>query len=156
MVEDKLKEMRNEDKFHAKFSTQRHFLGYEGRAAFPTNFDADYCYSLGFTAFLLLAAGANGYLSSVRNLAAPRSEWHAGGIPLTMMMNLEMRHGKMKPVIQKAYVDLEGKPFKTYTAHRKEWAAQTSFTYPGSIQYFGPAEIADAPSMTLQLESKED
>lgn len=155
MVGDRLAEMKNAGEFGGKFSALTHFFGYEGRCAFPSNFDADYCYSLGYTACVLINAGLTGYLSSVQNLARPSSEWTAGGIPLTMMMNMEERHGAMKPVIRKALVELSGAPFRRFAAHREEWAVKTSFRFPGAIQYFGPAEVADAPSMTLSLESEE-
>ena len=118
----------------------------------PSNFDADYCYALGRTAACLIASGVTGYMSSVQNLTAPAHEWIAGGIPTTMMMNMERRHGEMKPVIQKALVDLKGKPFAYFTAHRDEWAEETSFVYPGPIQFFGSPEICDQPSRTLILE----
>lgn len=154
MVDDSLRELKNEGTFKGKFSPLAHFFGYEGRCAFPSNFDADYCYSLGFSAFLLIANGLTGYLSSVRDLHKPASEWIAGGIPLTMMMNMEQRHGSMKPVIKKALVELEGKPFKTFASHRNEWAIKTSFSYPGAIQYYGPDEVCNQPSKTLLLEKK--
>ena len=152
MVESRLAEMKSEGKFIGKFSHQHHFFGYEGRCAFPSNFDADYCYALGYTAFMLIAGGLTGYMSSVRNLSKPASEWIAGGIPVTMMMNLEVRHGKPKPVIKKALVELDGKPFKTFKAARKKWAEETSFRYPGAIQYYGPDEVCNAPTLTLALE----
>lgn len=152
MVGDQLAEMKSRGQFDGAFSALTHFFGYEGRCAFPTNFDADYCYSLGHAACGLIAAGLTGYLSSVRNLAEPADKWTAGGIPLTMMMNMEERHGKMKPVIRKALVELADAPFKRFAAHREQWAIKTSFTFPGAIQYYGPAEVCDAPSMTLRLE----
>ena len=152
MVEKKLAVMKDRKKYNGKFSYQTHFFGYEGRCAFPTNFDSDYCYSLGFSAFVLIASGLTSYLSSVRNLTAPASEWIAGGVPLTMMMNLEQRHGSKKPVIKKALVDLNGKPFKTFEAKRSLWAEKTCFLFPGAIQYFGPHEVCDAPTVTLKLE----
>jgi len=152
MVEDRLKELKAEGKFKGKFSHQHHFFGYEGRCAFPSNFDADYCYALGYTAFTLISNGLTGYMSSVQNLSKPASEWIAGGIPVTMMMNLEMRHGKNKPVIKKALVELDGKPFKTFAAKRDTWALKTSFRYPGAIQYYGPDEVCNAPTLTLALE----
>ncbi len=152
MVASKLKEWTNEGKYNGKFSTITHFFGYEGRCAAPSNYDADYCYSLGYTASMLISAGKTGYLSSVRNTTAPASEWISGGIPITMMMNMERRHGVMKPVIQKALVELEGKPFKYFAANRDKWAFETSFVYPGPIQYFGPTEVCDQPSITLSLE----
>jgi len=154
LVEARLKEMKAAGSYTGSFSYQSHFLGYEGRSAFPSNFDADYCYSLGFTAFLLIANGLSGYISSIRNLARPTAEWVAGGIPLTMMMNLERRHGKEKPVIKKALVDLKGKPFKTFAAKRETWALTTSYLCPGAIQYFGPDEVCNMPTKTLVLEAK--
>jgi diphosphate-dependent phosphofructokinase len=155
MVSDRLAEMKNRGEFDGRFSALTHFFGYEGRCAFPSNFDADYCYSLGYAACVLINAGLTGYLASVQDLAKPADEWKAGGIPLTSMMNLEERHGAMKPVIRKALVELSGAPFKRFAAHRQEWALKTSFTFPGAIQYFGPPEVADAPSMTLRLEHGE-
>lgn len=152
MVEDRLNEMKTAGTYRGKFSSQSHFFGYEGRCAFPSNFDADYTYSLGYTAFLLIANGLTGYISSVRNVSRPADEWVAGGIPLTMMMNLEQRHGTKKPVIRKALVELDGAPFREFAAHRESWATDTAFTYPGAIQYFGPAEVCDQPTMTLLLE----
>jgi pyrophosphate--fructose-6-phosphate 1-phosphotransferase len=152
IVTDKLAEMKSEGRFQGKFSTQSHFFGYEGRCAFPSNFDTDYCYSLGYNAFLLIARGFTGYMSSIRNLAAPADEWVAGGIPITMMMNLEQRHGAMKPVIKKALVELDGKPFKSFAAHRDGWAVKTSYLYPGAIQYYGPDEVCNQPTITLTLE----
>ena len=152
MVESRLAELKTEGKFNGKFSHQHHFFGYEGRCAFPSNFDADYCYVLGYTAFALIANGLTGYMSSVRNLSRPASEWIAGGIPVTMMMNLEIRHGKNKPVIKKALVDLDGKPFRTFAASRAKWAVETSFRFPGAIQYYGPDEVCNKPTITLALE----
>ncbi|MDR1106485.1 MAG: diphosphate--fructose-6-phosphate 1-phosphotransferase [Treponema sp.] len=152
MTEKKLRELKKNGLYRGKFSPLGHFIGYEGRCAFPSNFDADYCYSLGFSAFVLIASGLSGYLSSVRNLTAPVPEWKAGGVPLTMMMNMERRHGAKKPVIKKALVDLDGKPFKTFDAQRDIWAVKTSFLFPGAVQYFGPPEVADEPSKTLKLE----
>jgi pyrophosphate--fructose-6-phosphate 1-phosphotransferase len=152
MVSKKLHELKTEGKYKGKFTALAHFFGYEGRCAFPTNFDADYCYSLGYSAFALIAAGFTGYLSCVRNLIAPASEWIAGGVPITMMMNIEQRHGEEKPVIKKALVELDSAPFKAFTAKRDEWAVNTSFTFPGSIQYFGPREVCDEPAKTLKLE----
>jgi pyrophosphate--fructose-6-phosphate 1-phosphotransferase len=154
MTEQKLRALKKEGVYTGKFSALGHFFGYEGRCAFPSNFDADYCYSLGFGAFVLIASGLTGYLSSVRNLTAPADQWIAGGVPLTMMMNMEQRHGSKKPVIRKALVDLEGAPFKIFAANRDAWAVKTSFLFPGSIQYFGPAEVCDQPTKTLQLEHK--
>ncbi|MCL2833535.1 MAG: diphosphate--fructose-6-phosphate 1-phosphotransferase [Treponema sp.] len=152
LVEKRLNKLKDEGVYKGKFSSLGHFFGYEGRCAFPSNFDADYCYSLGFNAFLLIASGLTGYLSSIKNLTAPASEWIAGGVPLTMMMNMEQRHGLKKPVIKKALVDLEGRPFKTFDLKRDIWAVKTCFLYPGSIQYFGPPEVCDIPSKTIALE----
>ena len=152
MVGTKLAEWKKDGRFVGKFAPLTHFFGYEGRCAMPSNFDADYCYALGRTAACLIAAGVTGYMSSVQNLTAPAKEWIAGGIPTTMMMNMERRHGEMKPVIQKALVDLSGKPFAFFVAHRAEWAKTTSFTYPGPIQFYGPVELCDQPSRTLALE----
>jgi pyrophosphate--fructose-6-phosphate 1-phosphotransferase len=154
MVEKRLAKLKEDGIYKGKFSPLGHFFGYEGRCAFPSNFDSNYCYSLGFCAFLLIASGLTGYISSVRNLVAPASEWIAGGVPLTMMMNLEQRHGSKKPVIKKALVDLEGAPFKAFDSMRDTWAVKTCFHFPGSIQYFGPREICDEPTKTLKLESK--
>ncbi len=152
MVGKKLAAWKAEGKFAGKFSAQHHFFGYEGRCAAPSNFDADYCYSLGYTASLLIASGKTGYMSSVRNTTAPAAEWIAGGVPITMMMNMERRHGEMKPVIQKALVKLDGAPFKAFAAQREVWAKETAYVYPGPIQYFGPTEVCDQPTKTLQLE----
>jgi pyrophosphate--fructose-6-phosphate 1-phosphotransferase len=152
MAEKLLAGMAENKLFKGKFSPLTHFFGYEGRCAFPSNFDADYCYSLGCGAFVLIAAGLTGYISSVRNLAAPPEQWIAGGVPLTMMMNLEHRHGSKKPVIRKALVDLNGRPFKTFDEQRDMWAVKTSFLFPGAIQYFGPSEVCDQPVKTLVLE----
>ena len=152
MVEKRLAAMKEKQLYSGKFTYQTHFFGYEGRCAFPTNFDADYCYSLGFSAFVLIASGLTGYISSVRNLIAPASEWLAGGVPLTMMMNLEHRHGSTKPVIKKALVDLNGNPYKTFVKNRETWAEKTCFLFPGAIQYYGPAEVCDQPTITLKLE----
>ena len=152
MVGTKLAEWKKDGRFVGKFAPLTHFFGYEGRCAMPSNFDADYCYALGRTAACLIAAGVTGYMSSVQNLTAPAKEWIAGGIPTTMMMNMERRHGEMKPVIQKALVDLNGKPFAFFAAHRAEWAKTTSFTYPGPIQFYGEPELCDQPSRTLALE----
>jgi pyrophosphate--fructose-6-phosphate 1-phosphotransferase len=152
MVESRLGDLKKAGTYKGKFSSLGHFFGYEGRCAFPTNFDADYCYSLGFSAFLLIASGLTGYLASVKNLVAPADQWIAGGVPLTMMMNMERRHGADKPVIRKALVELDGKPFKTFAAARETWALKTNFVYPGSVQYYGPAEICDQPTITLKLE----
>ena len=155
MVEDRLGEMKSAGTFAGAFSTQSHFFGYEGRCAFPSNFDADYCYSLGYIAFTLIASGLSGYMSSIKNLHRPAAEWLPGGIPITMMMNMEQRHGAMKPVIRKALVDLGGKPFETFAASREKWAAETSFRYPGAIQYYGPDEVCNQPTVTLMLEHSE-
>ena len=152
MVGNRLEEMAKEGKFKGKFSAQTHFFGYEGRCAAPSNYDADYCYSLGFTAAGLIEFGKTGYMSSVRNTTAPASEWISGGVPITMMMNMERRHGHLKPVIQKALVKLDGAPFKTFAAHRDKWAVNTDYVYPGPIQYFGPTEVCDQPTKTLQIE----
>lgn len=152
MVQHKLAELSAKGDYAGKFSSQSHFLGYEGRCAFPSNFDADYCYSLGFNAFLLIAHGLTGYISAIRNLAEPSDNWEAGGIPLTMMMNMESRHGKMKPVIKKALVDLNGNPFKDFAAKRTEWAQKSRYVYPGAIQYYGPDEVCNSPSLTIKLE----
>jgi pyrophosphate--fructose-6-phosphate 1-phosphotransferase len=154
MVSNRLEEWKAEGKYVGKFATQVHFFGYEGRCAAPSNYDADYCYSLGFTAAGLIASGKTGYMSSVRNTTAPASEWIAGGVPITMMMNMERRHGEMKPVIQKALVKLDGAPFKEFAAHRDTWAVNTDYVYPGPIQYFGPTEVCDQPTMTLKIEQK--
>lgn len=153
-VTKRLKEMKEEGTYCGKFSTQNHFFGYEGRCAFPSNFDSDYCYSLGYNAVLLLSANLTGYLSSVTQLSKPADQWQAGGIPITMMMNMEQRHGEQKPVIKKALVELDGEPFKYFQAHRDIWAVETAFTYPGAIQYYGPAEVCDQSTMTLKLEHK--
>ncbi len=152
MVGKKLAQWKAEGKYTGKFAAQHHFFGYEGRCAAPSNFDADYCYSLGYTAASLIANGKTGYMSSVRNTTAPADEWIAGGVPITMMMNMERRHGEMKPVIQKALVKLDGAPFKAFAAVRDEWALETAYVYPGPIQYFGPSEVCDQPTKTLQLE----
>jgi pyrophosphate--fructose-6-phosphate 1-phosphotransferase len=138
--------------YHGKFSGQGHYFGYEGRCAAPSNFDSDYCYSLGFNAAYLVAAGLTGYLSSVRDLLKPADQWKAGGVPLTMMMNLERRHGKDKPVILKALVELKGKPFKTFAAQREKWAIGDEYQSPGPIQFWGPAEVANTAPETLKLE----
>jgi len=152
MAEKRLAKLKEEGLYKGSFSALGHFFGYEGRCAFPSNFDADYCYSLGYSAFALIAAGLTGYISSIRNLTASASEWIAGGIPLTMMMNLEQRHGAKKPVIKKALVELNGNPFKAFDNERDIWTVKTSYLYPGSIQYFGPSEVCDQPTKTLKLE----
>ncbi len=152
MVGKKLAQWKKEGKYNGKFSTQHHFFGYEGRCAAPSNFDADYCYSLGRVAALLINSGKTGYMSSVRNTTKPATEWLAGGIPITAMMNMEKRNGKMKPVIQKALVKLDGGPFKFFASKRDEWAIETAYVYPGPIQYFGPSEVADITTETIKLE----
>ncbi|NLC50438.1 MAG: diphosphate--fructose-6-phosphate 1-phosphotransferase, partial [Bacteroidales bacterium] len=152
MVSQKLQEWKKEGKYNGTFSTINHFFGYEGRCAAPSNFDADYCYSLGYTASLLIAAGKTGYMASIRNTTAPASQWIAGGIPITMMLNMERRHGEMKPVIQKALVDLDGAPFKEFAKNRERWAIETCYVYPGPIQYFGPDEVKEQPTLTLKYE----
>ena len=154
MIEEKLAGLKKEGKYSGKFSTQSHFFGYEGRCAFPSNFDADYCYSLGFNAFALINFGLTGYLSSVRNLTEPANDWVAGGVPLTMMMNMERRHGEMKPVIKKALVELDGPVFKKLEANREDWALNDRYLFPGAIQYFGPSSVCDITTVTLQLESE--
>jgi pyrophosphate--fructose-6-phosphate 1-phosphotransferase len=152
MVGNRLFELKREGKYVGKFASQVHFFGYEGRCAAPSNYDADYCYSLGYTAAALIGAGKTGYMSSVRNTTATADQWIAGGVPITMMMNMERRHGEMKPVIQKALVKLDGAPFKFFAANRAQWAVNTDYTYPGPIQYFGPSEVCDQPTVTLKLE----
>ena len=152
LVKDKLDERKAAGTYKGKFNALHHFLGYEGRCAFPSNFDADYCYSLGYNAFMLIQYGYNGYLSKISNLSQPANEWVAGGMPITKMMNIERRHGEDKPVIRKALVELEGAPFKYFEAHREEWAADTCFVYPGAIQYYGPADVCDITTVTLALE----
>ena len=153
MVTARLAEMKKAGTYNGKFSAQCHFFGYEGRCAFPSNFDADYCYSLGYNAFALMKFGLTGYLSSVKNLSAPATEWVAGGVPLTMMMNMEKRHGQFKPVIKKALVELEGPVFKMLEANREKWALQDKYIFPGSIQYFGPSCVCDITTETLRLEN---
>ena len=152
MVEEKLKEWRAEGKYKGKFTALANFFGYEGRCAAPSNFDANYTYSLGYVAAVIIGSGKTGYMAMVRNLTASPEKWIAGGVPLTMMMNLEKRHGIMKPVIQKALVKLEDKPFKEFAKYRGEWSVKTSYVFPGPIQYFGPSEVCDATTITLQLE----
>jgi pyrophosphate--fructose-6-phosphate 1-phosphotransferase len=152
MVEKRLDQLKAEGKYTGKLSAYGHFFGYEGRSAAPSNFDADYCYSLGYTAFILIESGLTGYISSVKNLTAPARDWIAGGVPLTMMMNMEQRHGVKKPVIKKALVELDGKPFTTFAAERETWAVKTCYQYPGAIQYFGPSEVCDQAAITLRLE----
>ncbi len=152
MVGRRLAEMKEEGTFVGKFAALHHFFGYEGRCADPSNFDADYCYALGFNAACLINSGVTGYMSSVRNLTKPSVQWIAGGIPITMMMNMERRHGAMKPVIQKALVRLDDAPFLKFASKRDVWAVDTCYMYPGPIQYFGPSEVCDQPSMTLRYE----
>lgn len=155
LVKDKLEQRKAAGTYHGKFNALHHFFGYEGRCAFPSNFDADYCYSLGYNAFMLIQYGYNGYLSKVSNLSKPAEEWVAGGMPITKMMNMERRHGEDKPVIKKALVELDGKPFQYFEAHRAQWAVETSYIYPGAIQYYGPASVCDITTRTLALEKGE-
>ena len=152
MVGDKLAQWKEEGKYTGKFSALHHFFGYEGRCAAPSNFDADYCYALGTSAAQLIANGKTGYMAIVKNTTAGTDQWKAGGVPITMMMNMERRNGEMKPVIRKALVELDGKPFKTFAAHRYEWAKNTCYVYPGPIQYWGPSEVCDQTTKTLALE----
>ena len=152
MVAQKLEKMKKEGKYAGKFSAQHHFFGYEGRCAAPSNFDADYCYALGTSAAQLIANGKTGYMAIVKNTTAPAEQWIAGGVPITMMMNMEKRAGEMKPVIRKALVELDGAPFKTFAAQRDRWARETAYVYPGPIQYWGPTEVCDQPTRTLALE----
>ena len=152
MVKAELSKRKAAGTYKGKFGAQHHFFGYEGRCAFPSNFDADYCYSLGYNAFMLIQYGYTGYLSKVSNIARPAEEWVAGGMPITKMMNMERRNGEDKPVIRKALVELDGAPFKYFEAHRKQWALETCFKYPGAIQYYGPAEVCDLTTVTLALE----
>ena len=152
LVRDNLAARKKAGTYSGKFSALHHFLGYEGRCAFPSNFDADYCYSLGYNAFMLIQYGYTGYLSKVSNLQAPAEEWVAGGMPITKMMNMERRNGQDKPVIRKALVELEGAPFRYFAANREQWAVETCYTYPGAIQYFGPSEVCDLTTRTLALE----
>ena len=152
MVGDKLAQWKEEGKYTGKFAAQHHFFGYEGRCAAPSNFDADYCYALGTSAAQLIANGKTGYMAIVKNTTAGTDQWKAGGVPITMMMNMERRNGEMKPVIRKALVELDGKPFKTFAAHRDEWAKNTCDVYPGPIQYWGPSEVCDQTTKTLALE----
>ena len=154
LVKDVLAQRKKNGTYKGKFGALHHFFGYEGRCAFPSNFDADYCYSLGYNAFMLIQYGYNGYLSKVSNLSKPAEEWVAGGMPITKMMNMERRHGEDKPVIRKALVELEGKPFKYFEAHRETWAVETAYTYPGAIQYYGPTEVCDLTTRTLALEKE--
>ena len=152
MVAKRLDEMKAEGKYCGKFNALNHFFGYEGRCAFPSNFDADYCYSLGYNAFLLIANGLTGYMSVVTGLSEGPAAWKAGGMPITKMMNIERRHGEDKPVIRKALVRLDGKPFKYFESQRKKWEIETCFTFPGAIQYYGPEEVCDITTRTLALE----
>lgn len=154
MVGDKLAQWKKEGKYDGKFSPLHHFFGYEGRCAAPSNFDADYCYALGTSAAQLIANGKTGYMAIVKNTTAGTDEWKAGGVPITMMMNMERRNGEMKPVIRKALVELDGKPFKTFAAHRDEWAKNTCYVYPGPIQYWGPSDVCDQTTKTLKLEQE--
>ena len=156
MVAKRLAEMAEAGEYSGKFNAQHHFFGYEGRCADPTNFDADYTYSLGYNAAMLINSGLTGYMSSVRNLTEKPENWVAGGIPITMMMNMERRKGEMKPVIQKALVNLNGRPYLKFASMRETLALNTLYQYPGPIQYFGPAEICDRPSMTLLLEHNKE
>ena len=152
MVAAKLAEWKKEGKYNGKFGTQHHFFGYEGRCAAPSNYDADYCYSLGYNASRLISNGKTGYMSVIKNTTAPAAEWIAGGVPITMMMNIERRNGANKPVIRKALVELDGAPFKYFSSKRDEWARKTAYVYPGPIQYFGPTEVCDQCTKTLALE----
>ncbi len=152
LVKAKLDERKKNGTYKGKFSALHHFFGYEGRCAFPSNFDADYCYSLGYNAFMLIQYGYNGYLSKISNLSKPADQWVAGGMPITKMMNIERRHGEDKPVIRKALVELDGKPFRYFEANRDTWAVETCYTYPGAIQYYGPSEVCDLTTRTLALE----
>ena len=154
MVADKLEQWAKEGKFKGNFAAQHHFFGYEGRCAAPSNFDADYCYALGTSAAQLVANGKTGYMAIVKNTTAKTDEWRAGGVPITMMMNMERRNGEMKPVIRKALVELDGKPFKSFAAKRDGWAKNTEYIYPGPIQYWGPTEVCDQPTKTLILEQE--
>ena len=154
MCENLLREWKKEGKYVGKFAAQHHFFGYEGRCAAPSNYDADYCYALGASAAQLIANGKTGYMAIVKNTIAPTNEWIAGGVPITMMMNMEKRNGEMKPVIRKALVDLNGNPFKTFASHRDKWAKETCYVYPGPIQYWGPSSVCDKPTMTLALEQE--
>ena len=154
MVGAKLAQWKKGGKYNGKFSALHHFFGYEGRCAAPSNFDADYCYALGTSAALLIASGKTGYMAIVKNTTARTDEWKAGGVPITMMMNMERRNGEMKPVIRKALVELDGKPFKAFVAQRDQWAKETCYVYPGPIQYWGPAEVCDQPTKTLELEQE--
>ena len=152
LVKDELEKRKKAGTYKGKFGALHHFFGYEGRCAFPSNFDADYCYSLGYNAFMLIQYGYTGYLSKVSNLSKPAEDWVAGGMPITKMMNIERRNGEDKPVIRKALVELDGEPFKYFAANRDKWAVETAFTYPGAIQYYGPSEVCDLTTRTLALE----
>lgn len=152
VVGEKLSKMKLKGEYDGNFSALAHFFGYEGRCAFPTNFDSDYCYGLGFSAFLLLSAGLTGYIANLANLQKTADQWVPGGVPLTMMMNMEQRHGERKPVIRKALVELDGAPFKAFASQREKWAVETDYVFPGAIQYYGPAEVCDQPTETLKLE----
>lgn len=152
MVAQKLADWKKEGKYTGKFAALHHFFGYEGRCAAPSNFDADYCYALGTSAAQLVANGKTGYMAIVKDTTLPAEQWKAGGVPITMMLNMERRHGHMKPVIRKALVELDGAPFKTFAANREAWAKNTDFVYPGPIQYFGPTEVCDQTTVTLKLE----
>ena len=152
MVAAKLDQWKKEGKYTGKFAAQHHFFGYEGRCAAPSNFDADYCYALGSSAAQLIANGKTGYMAIVKNTTAPADQWKAGGVPITMMMNMERRNGEMKPVIRKALVELDGAPFKTFAAQREKWAKETCYVYPGPIQYWGPSSVCDLTTKTLELE----
>lgn len=154
LVANELKARAAKGTYTGKFNPLHHFFGYEGRCAFPSNFDSDYCYSLGYNAFLLIQNGFTGYLSKISNLSKPASEWVAGGMPITKMMNIERRHGEDKPVIKKALVELDGKPFKFFEANRDQWAVETCYTFPGAIQYYGPEEVCDLTTKTLKLEQE--
>lgn len=154
LVKNVLDERKKNGTYNGKFSALHHFFGYEGRCAFPSNFDADYCYSLGYNAFMLIQYGYNGYLSKISNLSKPAEQWVAGGMPITKMMNMERRHGEDKPVIRKALVELDGKPFKYFEANRDKWAVETAYLYPGAIQYYGPSDVCDLTTVTLALEQE--
>ena len=152
MVAAKLNKWKDQGKYNGSFSAQHHFFGYEGRCAAPSNYDADYCYSLGYNASRLISNDKTGYMSVIKNTTAPAAEWIAGGVPITMMMNIERRNGANKPVIRKALVELDGAPFKFFAAHREEWAKNDCYVYPGPVQYWGPTEVCDQPTKTLKLE----
>jgi len=155
MVANRLEEMRQAGEYNGKFATMHHFFGYEGRCAAPSNFDANYCYGLGYNAACLIKSGVTGYMTLLRDLTKPSVQWIPGGVPITMLMNMERRNGEMKPVIQKALVKLDGTPFRKFASMRDEWAIDTCYVYPGAIQYFGPSEVCDQPSMTLKYESQD-